>query len=417
MHRFLPRLPTVAATGTRQQRIEKYLNPWDILVTGFQMFLRDHELIEHFPINTLVVDDVDSIRNPANQSAYAIRRLARRADRVAVLTGTPLQKRLHELYYVLELLDGREVFGSPTAFRMRYVRDELVSVYNVHAGRKVKTRQIVGYKALDEFKERIAPFALRRTPNDIDDVDLPAIAPPNDVYLDLYPAQAERYAELRKGVLKIIRAEGSTVKRAKAAAQFVYGAKICAGLATLGEPDGPGTSVKLDWIENILVDGDLSDEKVVVFAHFTDAVEALAKRLANAGVGHEIIWGRDTNKNNRARAQARFWDDDTCRVLIGTDAIEQSLNLQVSRHLINMDQLMNPARMQQLAGRIRRDGSAYRTVYIHNLLTRGTQEESYLEVLAREQALADHIWNESNQLYEALTPLAMLQLVGRSSTR
>jgi hypothetical protein len=415
LQRFLPKLAIGTATGTRQQRIERYLSPWDILLTGYQMFVRDRELIENFPVGTLIVDDVDALRNPTNQTAYAIKRLARSCSRVVLLTGTPLQKRLHELHSVLEPVGGNEVFGTATAFRLRYVREELVSVYNPHAGRLVKTRKCIGYKNLDEFKTLIAPFALRRTPEDIDDVDLPVISPPNNIYLDLYPVQAQRYAELRKGVLKIIRSEGATVKRAKAAAQFLYGAKICAGLATLGEPDGPATSVKLDWIENILVDGDLSDEKVVVFCHFTDAVAALAKRLAGNGIGHEVIWGRDNNKTNRARAQARFWDDPTCRVLVGTEAIEQSLNLQVSRHLINMDQLMNPARMTQLAGRIRRDGSSYKTVYIHNLLARGTQEEGYLDVLGREQALADHVWGESNQLYEALNPLAMLQLIGRSA--
>jgi SNF2 family DNA or RNA helicase len=151
-----------------------------------------------------------------------------------------------------------------------------------------------------------------------------------------------------------------------------------------------------------------------VFCQFTNTVAALSARLTRARVGHDIIWGRNSDKSARKRAQDRFWDDPACRVLIGTSAMEQSLNLQVARHLINVDQLMNPARMQQLAGRIRRDGSRFASVYVHNLFTRGTQEEGYLDLLEREQALADHVWGESNQLYEALPPLALLQLIGRS---
>lgn len=411
LQRFLPKIGLAAATGTRKQRIEKYLSPWEILVTGYQMFNNDHELLENFPVGTLVVDDVDPLRTRSSQTAYTIKRLARRSDRVVVLTGTPLQKRLHELHSVLEPLGGLDLLGSETAFRRRYVREELIRVYNPHAGRLITTRKVVGYKSLDEFVQTVAPLTLRRTPEHIDDVDLPVITP-NNVYLDLHPAQAERYAELRKGVLKIIKEQGESVKRTKAAGQFLYGAQICAGLCTLGEPDAPGTSVKLDWIENMLIDGDLSDEKVVVFCHFTNTAEALMTRLTKAGIGHVVIWGRDQDKGHRAQAQTRFWDDPSCRALVGTEAIEQSLNLQVSRHLINVDQLMNPARMQQLAGRIRRDGSSFKTVYVHNLLTRDTQEEQYLELLSREQALADHVWGESNQLYEALSPLALLQLVG-----
>jgi SNF2 family DNA or RNA helicase len=411
LNRFVPRLQVATATGTRKQRIETYLAGWHVLITGFQMLVRDLDLMPHFAVGTLIVDDVDPLRNASNQTAYAIKRLARSCTRVAIFTATPLQKRLEELHSVFEAIGGSGLLGTVTAFRRRYLREELVRIYSPTAGRMVNMRKTVGYQHLDEFIAKIRPLTLRRTADDIDDVDLPVIAPPNNVYLDLYPAQRVRYDELRAGVLKIIKAEGTTVKRATAMSKFLYGAQICAGLATLGDPDGPGTSVKLDWVQRVL-EGDLCDEKVVIFCGFTNTVAALAARLSTAGIGHAVFWGREQSKAVRSAAVERFWSDPTCRVLIGTSAIEQGLNLQVSRHLINVDQLMNPARMQQLAGRIKRDGSAHRTVYVHNLLTRGTQEEGYLELLGREQALADHVWGESNQLYEALSPLALLQLVG-----
>ena len=138
-----------------------------------------------------------------------------------------------------------------------------------------------------------------------------------------------------------------------------------------------------------LLTGDLESEKVVIFCQFTNTVAALSARLARRGIKHVKIWGRDTRPTSRATAQNQFWDDPGTRVLIGTTAIEQSLNLQVSRFLINIDQIINPARMQQLAGRIRRDGSRYQSVYVVNLFARGTQEEAYLDILRREQALAD----------------------------
>lgn len=412
LERFLPKLITVSATGTRKQRIDKYLAPWDILVCGFQMFVNDLDMMNNFEIAALVVDDVDALRNRNSQTAYAIKRMARRSERVVVLTGTPLQKRLHEMHSVLEPVGGIEVFGSQSRFCQQYVQEELVRVYNPRIGRMVKTKKVVGYKNLDEFIRLASPFVLRRTPEHIDDVDLPVISPHN-VYLDLHPEQKKRYAELKKGALLLIKSEGDGVNRTKAVAQFLHGAQICAGLATLGEPDGPGTSVKLDWIENVL-DGDLAGEKVVIFCQFTNTVAALSTRLERNGIGHAVIWGREQDRQTRNQAKQRFWDDPNCRVLVGTSTIEQGLNLQVSRHLINVDQLMNPARMTQLAGRIRRDGSAYRTVYVHNLLARATQEEGYMDVLRREQALADHVWGESSQLYEALNPLDMLMLIGKS---
>lgn len=415
LKRFLPKLDVATAAGDKRSRHTTYNIIWDSLIIGYQNFCTDLEDILTLPIRAVIVDDVDPLRNPDNRTAQSINALASQVDRVTVMTATPLQKQLDELYANLTPVGGAEVLGTPSQYRRRYVREEWTKVYSPNAGRMVNTREVVGYKNLDEFQALVAPLVLRRTPDHIDDVELPVITPHN-VYLDLLPAQATKYADLKRGVLKLLQDEGDRVKQTKAGAAFMLGAQICAGLATLGEKDGPGTSAKLDWIMRVLT-GDLADEKVVVFCNFIKTVEALRDRLRAAGIDFSLIWGREADKNVRAAAVARFWDDPACRVLIGTTAIEQGLNLQVSRHLINVDQIMNAARMAQLAGRIRRDGSAYRTVYVHNLLARNTQEEGYMNVLAREQALADHVYGEANELYERLSPIALLELIGHSGGR
>lgn len=413
--RFLPDLVIVDSSGSRKDRVNTYLSGWEILVTGYQMLLRDHEDLDHFDIAALIIDDVDPLRHRKNQTSAVIKRLAARSARVIELNATPLQKKLRELHSMTMPIGGYSVFGSETNFRRNYERQELVTVYNKTLGRKVPMKKTLGYKNIDDFIAKLSPMVLRRTSVHVaGELDRPEIMPPNDIYLDLHPAQKAKYDELRTGVLKVIKTEGTQVKRLAAVAKFVYGAMICAGLATLGEPDGPGTSSKLDWVEDALVDGDLSDEKVIVFAQFTNTIAALHARLDKAGVGYATIWGRDSSKQARAEAQRRFWEDPDCRVIIGTSAMEASLNLQVARHLVNLDQLLNPARMQQLAGRMCRDGSAHSEVFVHNLLTRGTQEEHYLQALQTEQALADAVWGETNQLFEALSPTQLLLLIGKS---
>lgn len=400
LQRMLPELNIITAIGTPKKRNEKYLDPWDIAVIGEKMLSKDLERLQQFKLKLLVIDDVDAIRHRANQTAYSVKRIAQETDRVAILTATPLQKRLLELYAILEVIGGRSVFGTEAQFKRRYVRRN---------GGKTT------YDNLDEFKDLIAPMTLRRTTEQMDDVEMPEVSPPNNVFLELHPQQRERYEELRRGVLRIIREQGEEVKRAEAMARFTYGQQICAGLTALGEADGPGTSIKLDWVENKLVDGDLSDEKVVVFINNINTIKALQDRLKRGGVDFETIWGQDNKAENRLRSQQRFWDDPRCRVLMGTSAIEQSLNLQVSRHLINVDQLLNQARMTQLAGRVRRAGSMHKTIYIHNLFAADTQEDGYLTLLQREAALADFVWDESNDMYEALNPLDLLLLIGANS--
>lgn len=416
--RMMPGLNILVAEGTKKQRTQLYLQPWQVLLIGPEMLRNDAEMIERFDLSLLLTDDIDQLRNPDTDTSYYLDRLGARGteglrpgtDRYVIMTGTPLQKRLPELHGVLDGIGGVQRLGTRDTFVRRHVRTQTVSEYNKKTGREEKREVVTGYRDLGTVKRQIAPLVLRRTAADLDDVELPTIVP-NDVFLDLYPRQRAKYDELKRGVLRIMREEGTQVKRPEALAQIHYGAAICAGLAALGEPDGPATSTKLDWIENSLAEGDLSDEKVVVFVNLKNSVRALQYRLRERGIGFVTVWGDEPDKRKRAAAQERFWEDPKCRVLVGTKSIEQSLNLQVSRHLINMDMILNPARMEQLAGRIRRDGSAYQHVYVHNLLTVRTQEERYLPLLEREAALAAHIWDENSQLFQALSPMALLQLI------
>jgi SNF2 family DNA or RNA helicase len=414
LKRLLKDTKIIVGDGVKDKRTDKYMSDWEICILNPIILVNDLDQLDlAFDYQAVFADDVDALRNEDTATFYAFNRISRKSPHVYILTGTPLQKRLHDLYNILQPLNVRNILGSPITFERRYLEKELVN--EISASGKVTTkRKVVGYKNLAEFKTKTAHLALRRTANDIDDVDLPAVIATN-IFLEPYKAQMDKYRELQQGVLRIMKDQGEEVKRATAIAKFLYGAQICGGLATIGEPDRPQTSVKLDWVEDKLVDGDLSEEKVVVFINFKNGVRALQSRLERANVGFTTIWGELKNNADRFAAQQQFWNDPNCRVLIGTTSIEQSLNLQVSRHLINVDMIMNPSRMEQLSGRIRRDGSNYKSVYVHNLLTVGTQEERYLPALEREQALIDFIWDSRSELFDALSPLQMLAMIGDSA--
>lgn len=414
---MLPRLNVAAAVGSPRSRIETYLHPWDVILIGPQMMMNDYDHLLRFPIGTLIVDDLDPLRNNDTKSHHTISELDRHLmlNRLVVMSATPLQKKLHELYNILRLIGGEAALGNRQRFESRHVRREKVTVYNEETGRTSTQEQFQGYKRLPEFKRKIAPFTLRRTPDDLDDVSIPKINS-TDVWLDLYQGQSERYAELQRGIVSYIRSDefgrASEIKRQAGAMKRLHAAAaICDGLGTLGLPDGPGASVKLDWLVQELT-GDLSDDKTVVFALYKPTIEKIQARLEAAGIGYETIWGQDRNPIHREESRERFWNDPACQVMLGTTAIEQSINLQCARHLVNVGQIMNPARMLQLAGRIARDGSAFKHVWVHNLRCVGTHEEWWLRRLEREQALANYIWDEESELFKAISPLELLQMIG-----
>ena len=88
----------------------------------------------------------------------------------------------------------------------------------------------------------------------------------------------------------------------------------------------------------------------------------MSERFDRHGIGMAIVWGDTPGDSKRKAAirkeqEDRFWTDPKCRVAVGTSAIERSLNFQVARIVVDVDHSMNPQRMIQILGRIRRAGS------------------------------------------------------------
>lgn len=415
--RVIPCIHTVMVDGAKPKktRISKYLQPWEVLLVGPQVLHNDYDaLMDNFEFSTLITDDVDALRHRDTVTAATLKRFGRNCDRMIVMTGTPLQKKIQELHSILDPLGGLEIFGTEAVFLNRYANrtKTRVKLWHPKTAKSHYTKiEVTGHKNIAEFITKMSPMVIRRTFDDIKDSTLPIIMPPNKVWFDLHPAQRAKYEELKKGILEIIRVEGDRVTRARAMASVHTAAMICGGLSVLGEADGPGTSVKFDWLEEQLTDGDLATEKVVVFVKYKNGIRTLQARLDRLGIGYETIWGEEPNKAIRAKSQERFWYDKNCRVLLGTEAIEQSLNFQCARQLVYIDLIPNPGRMEQVAGRIRRDGSEFPHVFLYYLLINETHEMRLLPKLEAEQALINAVWDSKSELFDQLTPLQMLLLI------
>lgn len=432
LRRMLPRLAVITGDGTPDERLRAYLGVWEVLVISERTLAPagragqrgyrpgDVERLTGVPLSMVVYDDIDAMRNGGTKTAYAVKRLANRAARVYGVHGTPLQKRLVELYNFLEPVGGREAFGTQNAFKQRYVSRSKKILYvrdkRDPTGRR-KRRVILwldtGVKenALPEFRRLIAPMILRRTVGDLDDVTLPAVQP-NEVWLDLLPDQQSRMDELKTGTLRRLRDRGTEITHVEAAAAFVRARQINSGLAALD--DGNDVSVKLDWTMDMLT-GDLASDKVVVFVFFKPNIAALSARLEAQGIGHVLMWSSETDKAERAERIRRFWDDPACRVLVGSPTIEASLNLQVAGHMIAVDQIWNPQRMNQLLGRVQRQGSRHAMVVFHQLLIRGTLDEDFIATMEREQAMADGVWGDTGEIYSRMEPRQLMRMVAQSA--
>lgn len=162
--------------------------------------------------------------------------------------------------------------------------------------------------------------------------------------------------------------------------------------------ENSGDDPKYREVERILLEGTGGSEPwlnlgCIVFTQFFESAEWIAERLSErlpaetvavyAGGGRSRLYraGEYTPINREViKAGVR---DGSIRLVIGTDAASEGLNLQRLGTLINLDLPWNPTRLEQRKGRIQRIGQARSTVYIYNMRYRGSVEDRVHRALSQ----------------------------------
>jgi hypothetical protein len=452
--RMIPSLLTVTVTGTARERGAKLARPWEAAICGPEMLVskvaKGLSQLEQFDIGTVICDDIEALKN-VNKTSSTIKKLCQQADRVVIASATPLDKRLSQLYDLGTILGWDAVFGQQEEFLHRYVRQEktwyapkLKPVVcrncrtwmrpdfrrhvwvdnNKQDGPCPKTGQLhmplsrykpefkcnlveIGpvQERLPEFRAKIAPLVLRRAVADCDDANMPEVES-SQIWLDLGAAQQARYAEIKHGILTRQNEDGQ-VSRQDAGNAWLRAWQVTSGLANLDNCGITGESVKLDWAVEALT-GDLSDEPVVVYCYFRPTLADLAGRLAKAGVSTARIWGEQDAASREADIAA--FNSGRARVILITDAGGAGLNLQKARRLILVDTPRSAARVTQIVGRIRRDGSAHQTAYVTQLLTNTPIERELAQMITREALVSAQVLDRG-ELAGEFAPVDMRSLV------
>lgn len=143
-----------------------------------------------------------------------------------------------------------------------------------------------------------------------------------------------------------------------------------------------------------------SERGCIIFSQYFDSASWLAERLSRrlsdepialyAGSGRSGLWRGGTFSRLDREPIKTGVRDGTYRLLVGTDAASEGLNLQKLGTLINLDLPWNPTRLEQRKGRIQRIGQAREEVYIYNVRYRGSVEDRVHYLLStRLQAIHD----------------------------
>ena len=149
-------LPAQVIEGNPIQRRQLYRDPGFFNIINYELVLRDvDEMQRSCEPDLVILDEAQRIKNWRTKTADAVKRL--RSPYAFVLTGTPLENRLDELYSVFQFIDPT-ILGPLWRFNERYFELET---------KRPGAYKVLGYKNLDELRHRIAPYVLRRVREEV----------------------------------------------------------------------------------------------------------------------------------------------------------------------------------------------------------------------------------------------------------
>ncbi len=355
--------------GGADERADQYGNACFFTICNYEQVIRDILAIERHKWDYIILDEGQRIKNWEAKTSRIVKGL--RSQFALVLSGTPMENRLEELFSVVQFIDARRLGPAFRFFHRHRLTDD--------------KGKVLKYQNLVDLRERLKPILLRRTRNQV----LREL-PPRTSEIRRIGATVEQQ-EMHDGNKRIV----STILSKKFLTEMdlmrlqkhLLICRMAADSTTLVDKKKPGYSSKLEELKTILEQLSAEkDKKILLFSEWTtmlDLIEPILKKLRMPFVRLD---GQVPQKKRQALVR-EFQENPDCRLFITTNAGSTGLNLQAANTVINVDLPWNPAVLEQRIARAHRMGQK-RPVHVILLVTEGTIEEGLLGTLSAKKLLA-----------------------------
>jgi len=367
-------ISAVPVYGLRPARLQVYAQEHPYTLCNYEQIRGDVDDINRLLVPDLIIlDEAQRIKNWPTITSKTIKLL--QSPFAFVLTGTPLENRIEELYSLVEFVDP-QVFGSLFRFQREYM--------------EITPENEIRPKNLDHLHRTVSSVMLRRRKGDVEDA-LPERSDKN-FFVQMTTEQRSRYAEFEYEAAKIV----AILKRRPLRKEEFERLQIMLGCMRM-LCDTPyildrecRDCPKLEELENVL-DDLLAEEttKIIIFSEWVKMLELVKELLEAKGIGHAEHTGKIPQQERRVEIN-RFKTEAACRVFLSSESGGTGLNLQVANVVINLDLPWNPAKLEQRIARAWRKHQK-RPVRVVNLVTENSIEQGMLGKLAYKSALADSV--------------------------
>ncbi len=340
----------------------------DVLVLNYAQLRGLSEVLQAIRWLAVILDEGQQIKNPQSKAAIAARQL--NADNRLVLTGTPLENRLMDLWSLM-------TFAMPGSLGDR-------AYFQRHFDRRKDD------KATERLSARLRPFMIRRTKGQVAK-DLPSRTE-ETMICEMNEEQEALYRdELARAQHMVLSSSGfEALKRNQFAIlqALTRLRQICCHPALLHkdkpEADSAKLTATLDLIEELHAEG----HKVLLFSQFVTMLNIIRTRLETMNIPHHWLTGASTDRAGIVRG---FQEDTNASVfLLSLKAGGSGLNLTAASYVILYDPWWNPAVEAQAIDRAHRIGQT-QPVMAYRMLTKNTIEEKIMLLQQKKNLMASSI--------------------------
>jgi superfamily II DNA or RNA helicase len=376
--------PVQVIEGANQVRRSQYAQPTFYRLINYELVVRDLDELNAWQPDLIVLDEAQRIKNWESKTSRAVKRLQSRY--ALVLTGTPLENKLEELYSIVSFVDDRRLGPAFQFLHEHRVEDD--------------KGKLLGYRNLDKIREKLAPILLRRTRAEVLS-QLPERTD-NTVFVEMTDAQRTPYAEQQFTLVRLMQKKYLTeVDRRRIMGCITNMRMLCDSTYLFDKQTN--VSPKLEEFRELMRELALEGpHKMVVFSQWEMMLHRAAEVLDALKIGYTMLHGGIPGKDRRALLD-KFRDDPDCRVFLSTDAGGTGLNLQSADTVVNLEVPWNPAVLEQRVARVHRMGQ-HRPVQVIHLVTRGSIEERVLKTLEMKKSLFEGVFTGTSDevSFEAL---------------
>jgi superfamily II DNA or RNA helicase len=348
--------------GGPHKRKAMYQNDLNLFkITNYEAVLRDVAILSGFNPDIIILDEAQRIKNFSTKTADAVKQLPKK--HAIVLTGTPLENKLEDVYSIVQFLDP-------------YMLTPLWKFAADHFMIPIKKKtNIAGYKNLAMLKEKLKPLLIRRKKEEVLK-ELPREVV-NNYYIELSREQQEIHGGYARSLMPLLNKKFLTPMDIRRIQTLLLRMRMVCDSTYLVDRD-THISPKLKELKSIIDEIVIqNNRKMVIFSEWTTMTFLIARHLSDLGISFVELSGKVAVKKRQALID-EFTHNKECLVFLSTDAGGTGLNLQAADCVVNFELPWNPAKMNQRIGRVSRIGQESQCINVINLIAKNSIEERIL---------------------------------------